>query len=74
MLIIMLIPVQEHNILTVRVLGVPIFMGRLIHKFKKWKLGSSLTSIDTNVAMLSSSNLDFLDQLQRGQLTILMMK
>jgi hypothetical protein len=58
--------------------GVPIFVvfvGRLIHEIKNPTNNETCEAVwHRYIAMLSSSDLDFLDQLNRGQLTILMTK
>jgi hypothetical protein len=57
---------------------VPIFVvivGRLIHEIKNPANNETWEAVwHWYIAMLSSSDLNFLDQLQRGQLTILMTK
>jgi hypothetical protein len=56
--------------------GVPIFVGRLTHEIKNPTNNETWEAVWHRyyIAMLSSSDLDFRDQLHRGSLTILMTK
>jgi hypothetical protein len=50
-------------------------VGRLIHEIKNPTNNETWEAVwHRYIAMMSSSDLDFLDQLNRGQLTILMTK
>jgi hypothetical protein len=49
-----------------------VFVGRLIHEIKNPTNNETWVAVwHPYIAMLSSNDLDFLDQLHRGQLTIL---